>query len=82
MDMDLMMRGMVKKMSKTIDLEDRKKALSFAYAIVTDKRNEDKYAFTALTKKTTMERFGYSDMLHVLEDMYEELDEQNGDRVD
>lgn len=62
-------------MSKKIDLEDRKKALSFAYTIITDKRNEDKYAFTSLTKRTTMERFGYSDMLRVLEDIYDELDE-------
>ena len=74
MDMDLMMHRRMKRMNGMIDLEERKKALSFAYAIITDKRNEDKYAFTALTKKTTMERFGYSDMLRVLEDMYEELD--------
>lgn len=54
--------------------EQKRKAILLAYRIVTDKRNSDKYAFTAITNRETMERFGYDDMVETLEAMYNELD--------
>lgn len=54
--------------------EQKRKAIRLAYSIVTDKRNSDKYAFTAITNHKTMERFGYNEMVEILEEIYNELD--------
>lgn len=53
--------------------EQKRKEIRLAYSIVTDKRNSDKYAFTAITNNKTMERFGYNEMVEILEAMYNEL---------
>ena len=54
--------------------EQKRKAIKLAYSIVTDKRNSDRYAFTAITNWETMERFGYNEMVESLKAMYNELD--------
>lgn len=53
--------------------EQKRKAIKLAYSIVTDKRNSDRYAFTAITNLETMERFGYNEMVETLKAMYNEL---------
>lgn len=54
--------------------EQKRKAIKLAYSIVTDKRNSERYLFTAITNRETMERFGYNEMVETLEVMYNELD--------
>lgn len=63
----------MKKPDQKIPVKDKLNALDLAYSIATDSRNEKRYAFTALTDPKTMERFGYGDMLRVLEAMYDEI---------
>lgn len=60
-----------------ITTKDKLLALTMAYEIVTDRRNENRYGFTAITNKQTMERFTYADMIHVLDELYGELKAQN-----
>lgn len=62
--------------------EQKRKAIKLAYSIVTDKRNSDRYAFTAITNHETMERFGYNEMVETLEAMYNELDGGTSDGSD
>lgn len=58
----------------TLTADKKRKAIKLAYSIVTDKRNSERYLFTAITNKQTMERFGYDEMVQTLEAMYNELD--------
>jgi hypothetical protein len=61
-------------MSELVTLQDKKNALKLAYQIVTDKRNLNRYACTALlVRKDSPELFTYSDMVKALEGMYTEL---------
>lgn len=61
-------------MSDTITLKDKRQALKLAYQIVTDNRNSNRYACTALFRKDSAEMFTYPDMLRVLNGMYKELE--------
>lgn len=61
-------------MSDTITLQDKKQALKFAYQIIADKRNANRYGGTALARKDSPEMFTYTDMLRVLNGMYKELE--------
>lgn len=59
-----------------MDVMDKKRALQLAYQIVTDKRNGNRYEFTAIMRLDNPNvMFTYSDMLHVLNAMYKELDD-------
>ena len=58
----------------TLTDDKKRKAIKLAYSIVTDKRNSGRYAFTAIMNLETMERFGYNEMVEILEAMYNELD--------
>lgn len=55
---------------------DKRRALQLAYQIVTDKRNGNRYAFTAITRMDKPDiMFTYSDMLEGLRVMFKELDD-------
>lgn len=45
-------------------------ALSFAYQILTDKRNENRYSMTQIRNMDTMECFSYYDMLDSIKELY------------
>ena len=55
------------------DKQNQIKALKFAYQIVSDKRNANRYAEVFLTGKNDTSLFGYVDMLGGLNAMYKEL---------
>ena len=59
-----------------MDVMDKRRALQLAYQIVTDKRNGNRYAFTAITRVDKPDiMFTYSDMLEGLRVMFKELDD-------
>lgn len=61
-------------MSKeTATVKDRQTALSFAYQILTDKRNANRYSMMQIRDMNTMETFDYFDMLRVLRVMHAEV---------
>ena len=45
-------------------------ALSFAYQILADKRNENRYSMTQIRNMDTMEYFSYYDMLDSIKELY------------
>lgn len=53
--------------------DQKRKAIKLAYIIVTDNRNSDRYAFTAITNPKTLESFSYNEMVETLEAMYREV---------
>lgn len=55
---------------------EKRRALELALKIVSDRRNEEQYCFSALVNPVTRERFGYYDMRRVLEDMLREADNE------
>ena len=59
--------------NETAILKDRKNALAFAYQILTDKRNYNKYSMSQIRNMNTMETFNYFDMLRVLRVMHAEV---------
>ena len=61
---------------ETATLKDRQTALAYAYQILTDKRNTNRYSMSCITDVNTMERFEYYDLLRVLRVMHKEVVEQ------
>ena len=59
--------------NETATLKDRKTALAFAYQILKDKRNANRYSMTQIRDMNTMETFDYFDMLRVLRVMHAEV---------
>lgn len=57
-------------------MKDRQTALAFAYRILTDKRNSNRYSMTQIRDINTMECFTYEDMLRVMRDMHAEVVER------
>lgn len=53
----------------------RLQALKFAYRILTDKRNQERYADTCLHVKSTGEVMNYEDMLDTLGEIAHDLKE-------
>ena len=62
--------------NETATLLDRQTALAFAYQILTDKRNSNKYSMSQIRDMNTMETFDYFDMLRVLRVMHAEVVEE------
>lgn len=59
--------------------KDRQTALAFAYQILTDKRNSNRYSMAQIRDMNTMECFDYFDMLRVMRVMHKEVvDAQEG----
>lgn len=56
--------------------EKQLQAMRFAYSILTDKRQINRYGGTYLASKNSPELFGYDEMLEGLEDLYEDLKAQ------
>ena len=52
--------------NETATLKDRQTALAFAYQILIDKRNSNRYSMSQIRDMNTMETFDYFDMLRVL----------------
>lgn len=61
---------------------EKRRALKLALKIVSDKRNEERYCFSALVNSETRERFGYYDMRRVLEDMLREVGNDGATKTD
>ncbi len=60
--------------------KSKRRAISMAYAILNDKRNVSRYGHTTITSKTDPSvMFTYSDMMSVLEEMYDELEDDGDD---
>ena len=59
--------------NETATLKDRQTALAFAYQILMDKRNSNKYSMSQIRDMNTMETFDYFDMLRVLRVMHAEV---------
>lgn len=59
--------------------EKQLKAMRFAYSILTDKRQINRYGDTYLASKNSSELFGYDEMLEGLTELYEDLKEQKMD---
>ena len=57
---------------ETATAKDRQTALAFAYQILTDKRNSNRYSMSQIRDMNTMECFGYFDLLRVLRVMHAE----------
>lgn len=57
----------------TATLKDRQIALTFAYQILSDKRNTNKYSMSQIRDMKTMECFDFFDMLRVLRVMHAEV---------
>ena len=58
---------------ETATTKDRQTALAFAYQILTDKRNANRYSMSHIRDMNTMETFGYFDLLRVLRVMHAEV---------
>lgn len=58
---------------ETATRKERQTALAFAYQILTDKRNADRYSMTQIRDMNTMETFDYFDLLRVLRVMHTEV---------
>lgn len=59
--------------NETATLKDRQTALAFAYQILSDKRNTNKYSMSQIRDMNTMETFDFFDMLRVLRVMHAEV---------
>lgn len=59
--------------NETASLKDRQTALAFAYQILSDKRNTNKYSMSQIRDMKTMECFDFFDMLRVLRVMHAEV---------
>ena len=59
--------------NETVSLKDRQNALAFAYQILSDKRNMNKYSMSQIRDMNTMETFDFFDMLRVLRVMHVEV---------
>lgn len=65
--------------NETATMKERQTALAFAYQILTDKRNTNRYSMSQIRDMNTMECFGFFDLLRVLRVMHAEVvAEQNG----
>lgn len=62
--------------NETATLKERQNALAFAYQVLTDKRNLNRYSMTQIRNTETMECFTYGDMLRVLRVMHAEVVEK------
>lgn len=58
--------------------EKQLKAMRFAYSILTDKRQINRYGGTYLASKNSPDLFGYDEMLEGLAELYEDLKAQKG----
>lgn len=58
---------------KTATMKERQTALAFAYQVLTDKRNSNRYSMTQIRNMNTMECFTYGDMLRVMRVMHAEV---------
>ena len=65
--------------NQPVTLKDRQTALAFAYQILSDKRNTNKYSMTQIRDMNTMETFDFFDMLRVLRVMHGEVVEAQKD---
>lgn len=63
---------------ETATMKERQTALAFAYQILTDKRNANRYSMTQIRDMNTNECFGYFDLLRVLRVMHAEVMEAQG----
>lgn len=59
--------------NETATLKDRQTALAFAYQILTDKRNANRYSMSQIRDMNTMESFDYFDMLRALRVIHAEV---------
>ena len=60
--------------------KNKLRAISMAHAILNDKRSVSRYGHTTITSKTDPSiMFTYSDMMSVLEEMYDELEGDDAD---
>lgn len=59
--------------NETATMKERQTALAFAYQILTDKRNANRYSMTQIRNMNTMECFTYGDMLRVMRVMHAEV---------
>lgn len=59
--------------NETANMKERQTALAFAYQILTDKRNSNKYSMSQIRDMNTMECFDYFDMLRVMRVMHKEV---------
>lgn len=67
--------------NETATLKDRQTALAFAYQILCDKRNTNKYSMSQIRDMNTMETFDFFDMLRVLRVMHTEVVEARKEDV-
>lgn len=59
--------------TETATLKDKQTALAFAYQILCDTRNTNKYSMSQIRDANTMECFDFFDMLRVLRVMHAEV---------
>lgn len=59
--------------NETATMKERQTALAFAYQILTDKRNANRYSMTQIRDMNTMETFDYFDLLRVMRVMHAEV---------
>lgn len=59
--------------NETATMKERQTALSFAYQVLTDKRNANRYSMTQIRDMNTMETFDYFDLLRVMRVMHAEV---------
>jgi hypothetical protein len=62
--------------NETATMKERQTALAFAYQLLTDKRNSNRYSMTQIRNMNTMECFTYDDMLRVMRVMHAEVVER------
>lgn len=62
--------------NETATMKERQTALAFAYQILTDKRNSNRYSMAQIRNMNTMECFTYGDMLRVMRVMHAEVVEK------
>lgn len=59
--------------------EQKIQALKFAYQILTDKRNSERYAFSFLQSKSTGHCMYYGNMLDTLDEIAQELGKEGAE---
>lgn len=58
---------------ETATMKERQTALAFAYQILMDKRNANRYSMSQIRDMNTMETFDYFDLLRVMRVMHAEV---------